>query len=71
MKCLLALNLLPVNVPQAPSLEIKRQGRENDHSPQSGAEVKNAWHYTSTPQYIFMAWCLIKQEIRVHDTVLS
>jgi hypothetical protein len=21
---------------------------------------KNAWSYTSTPQYIFMAWCLVK-----------
>jgi len=23
--------------------------------------VRNAWSYTSTPQYVFMAWCLIKQ----------
>jgi len=22
---------------------------------------KNAWSYTSTPQYVFSAWCLIKQ----------
>jgi hypothetical protein len=22
---------------------------------------KNAWSYTSIPQYIFMAWCLVKQ----------
>jgi hypothetical protein len=21
---------------------------------------KNAWSYTSTPQYVFMAWCLVK-----------
>jgi hypothetical protein len=21
---------------------------------------KNAWSYTSTPQYAFMAWCLVK-----------
>jgi hypothetical protein len=26
----------------------------------SSAEVKNAWNYTSSPQYIFMAWCLVK-----------
>jgi len=26
----------------------------------SSAEVKNAWSYTSTPQYSFMAWCLAK-----------
>jgi hypothetical protein len=30
------------------------------HSPPSSAEVKNAWSYTSTPQYIFMTWCLVK-----------
>jgi hypothetical protein len=22
---------------------------------------KNAWSYTSTPQYVFMAWCLVKR----------
>jgi hypothetical protein len=38
----------------------KRPGREADHSPPSSAEVKNAWSYTSTPQYVFMAWCLVK-----------
>jgi hypothetical protein len=30
------------------SLEIKRPGREADHSAPSSAEVKNAWSYTST-----------------------
>jgi hypothetical protein len=39
---------------------IKRPGREADHSPPSNAEVKNAWSYTSTPQYVFMTWCLVK-----------
>jgi hypothetical protein len=24
------------------------------------AEVKNAWSYTSTPQYVFMVWWLVK-----------
>jgi len=24
----------------------------------SSAEVKNAWSYTSTPQYASMTWCL-------------
>jgi hypothetical protein len=38
----------------------KAAGREADHSPPSSAEVKNAWSYTSTPQYAFMAWCLVK-----------
>jgi hypothetical protein len=28
----------------------------------SSAEVKNAWSYTSTPQYAFMAWCSLKKE---------
>jgi hypothetical protein len=28
--------------------------------PGSSAKVKNAWKYTSTPQYTFMAWCLVK-----------
>jgi hypothetical protein len=39
---------------------IKRPGREADHSTPSSAEVKNVWSYTSTLQYIFMAWCLDK-----------
>jgi len=45
--------------PEALSLGVKRAGREADHSPQSSAEVKNKWRYTSTPQYAFMAWCLV------------
>jgi len=36
------------------------QGHEADHSPPSNAGVKNAWRYTSTPQYAFMAWFSIK-----------
>jgi hypothetical protein len=47
-------------VPGPLSLEVKRSGRESDHSPPSSAEVKNAWSYTSTSQYVFMAWCLVK-----------
>jgi hypothetical protein len=39
---------------------VKRPGCEADHSPPSSAEVKNAWSYTSTPQYVFMEWCLVK-----------
>jgi hypothetical protein len=35
-------------------------GREADHSPPSSAEVTNAWSYTFTPQYAFMARCLDK-----------
>jgi hypothetical protein len=47
-------------VPGALSLRLKRPGREADHSPPSSAEVKNVWSYTSTPQYVFIAWCLVK-----------
>jgi hypothetical protein len=36
-------------VPGALSLGVTWQGREADHSPQSSAEVKNAWGYNSTP----------------------
>jgi hypothetical protein len=39
---------------------VKRPGREANHSPPPSAEVNNAWRYTSTPQYTFMAWCLVK-----------
>jgi hypothetical protein len=42
------------------SLGVKRPGRDADHSSPSSAEVKNAWSYTSTPQYVFIAWCLVK-----------
>jgi hypothetical protein len=47
-------------IPGALSLGVKRPGREVDHLPSSSAEVKNAWSYNSTPQYAFMAWCLVK-----------
>jgi len=35
---------------------LKRQGRVAGHSPPSSAEIKDALSYTSTPQYIFIAW---------------
>jgi hypothetical protein len=38
----------------ASSLEVKRPGREADHSPPTNAEVKNTWIYASTPPYVFM-----------------
>jgi hypothetical protein len=47
-------------VPGTLSPRVKRPGREADHSPPSSAEVMNAWRYTSTPKYVFMAWCLVK-----------
>jgi len=24
------------------------------------AEITNAWNYSSTPQYVLVAWCLVK-----------
>jgi hypothetical protein len=27
----------------------------------SSVEVKNAWSYSSTPQYAFMAWCWVQK----------
>jgi hypothetical protein len=44
------------------SLEVKRPGREADISLPSSAEVKNAWSYTSTLHYVFMAWCSVKAQ---------
>jgi hypothetical protein len=41
-------------LPGALSLEVKRPGREADHSPPTGAEVKNMWIYISSPPYVFM-----------------
>jgi len=39
---------------------LKRTGRQVDHSPPSTTELKHTWNYTSTLQYAFMAWCLVK-----------
>jgi hypothetical protein len=36
------------------SPEVKRQGREPDHSLPDSTEVKKMWIYTSTPTYAFM-----------------
>jgi hypothetical protein len=56
----LGLTQLPNQwVPEALSLRVKRPGREADHSPPPSA-VFNAWSSTSTPQYVFMAWLLVK-----------
>jgi hypothetical protein len=41
-----------------------RSGRESHHPPPYSAEVKSAWSYNSTPQYVFMAWCLVQQRYR-------
>jgi hypothetical protein len=47
-------------------LGVKRPGREAGHSHPSSAEVKNAWSYTSTPQYAFTAWCSVIKTAQLH-----
>jgi hypothetical protein len=42
------------------SLGVNQLGCEADHSYPSIAKVNDAWSYTSTPIYIFMAWYLAK-----------
>jgi len=46
-------------VPGGLSVEVKRPGREADHSPPCSAEVTNVWSDTFTPQ------------IHLHGVVLS
>jgi hypothetical protein len=38
----------------------KAAGREADHAPPCSAEVKTAWSYSSAPQCVFTASCLVK-----------
>jgi hypothetical protein len=62
-------------VPGVLSLGVQWQRREADHSPESSDEIMNAWSYTSAPQYVFMAWCLVKHRdtftfINVYVTVI-
>jgi hypothetical protein len=42
-------------VPGNLSSEVKRPGREADHSPSASAKVKKIWTYTAIPPYAFMA----------------
>jgi hypothetical protein len=42
------------------SLGVKQPGCETDHSPASSAEVKMRASAPLIPQYVFMAWCLVK-----------
>jgi hypothetical protein len=58
----LGLAQLPIQWVQGdffPRVKRPGVGDETEHSPPSGAEVKNAWNYTSTPS------------IRLHGMVLS
>jgi len=44
----------------------KMVGREVNHSAPPCAKVKNV-----LPSYVFMVWCLIKQEMHLLDVLLS
>jgi hypothetical protein len=39
--------------------DVKRKKREAEHLPPASAEVKKMWIYISTPQFAYMAYCLI------------
>jgi hypothetical protein len=43
-----------------------RPRSEADHLFPPNTEVKKAWNYTSTPQYVFMAWYLVKHVTTLH-----
>jgi len=42
-----------------------------DHSPESNAEIMNAWSYTSPSPYVFMTWSLVKHRTLLRWVVLS
>jgi hypothetical protein len=44
------------------SLEVKRPGREADHSPPSRAEVKMRGSIPPLPQYAFMVRCSVEAQ---------
>jgi hypothetical protein len=50
---------------------VKLPGHEPDHSSPSSAEVKNVWLYISTPQYVFVAFCLIKHRNNFYVKLLE
>jgi len=59
-------------VPECLLKGIKRPKREANQSPSSSAEIRNTWSYTSTPPYVFMARCLVKDRTSSwHCTQLS
>jgi hypothetical protein len=66
----------PTSCPRGPghfSLSVKQPGREADHSSSSSScvKVKNVSTWTSTPPYVFIAWCFIKQQMHLYAVVLS
>jgi hypothetical protein len=57
-------------IPGTLSPSVKWQGREADHSPPIGAEVKKTWIYTSASSYVFMAQCLVKDRDNFLNIIL-
>jgi hypothetical protein len=55
---------------EAPSPRVKKLEREPDHPPQCSAEAKKTWRHTSSPTYVFIAWCDINQEKTVSITFI-
>jgi hypothetical protein len=53
-------------VPGALSLWVERPRCEADHSPSPSTEVKNAWNYISTPQFVFMVWCSVQARGQIY-----
>jgi hypothetical protein len=51
------------------TLRVKEAGLKADHSPPSIAEVKNAWSYTSIPQYALMALCSVEAQEQLYLTL--
>jgi hypothetical protein len=54
----------PALGPAPPPIQLVKgvltPGIKRDHPPPYSVEVKNGWSYTSTPLYVFKAWCLVK-----------
>ena len=50
-----ALGPMHTSIPGDHSPALKQLGHEDDRSPRSSTEVKNAWMSTATPPHVFMA----------------
>jgi hypothetical protein len=52
------------------SPEVKRPGREADHSSTLNAKVKTVWSYISTPLYVSITWRFFKRRGKFSKTLL-
>jgi len=68
----LGLTYPPIQwLPRALTPGGKRPWSQAVQSPQSSAEFKNTWSYTSTLPIIFVGFCLIKQEVCLSGFLFS